>query len=272
MPVSATCGSARHGSVRYGSRRDRRATACGSACSRRAPRACRCTATAAGAGRADASRSELALTLVAPRLGDALARLGYASGMADGPLLAEAELVWPGSPLAAALERVSGRLRVRAGPGRLLELEPGAGRILGLVSLDVLPRRLLLDFRDVLAPGMSFTAMRGSFDFANGAARTEDFELLAPGMRILVRGSTDLRARRYDQRVDVVPEVGGALPFLGALAGGAPGAAVGMLARNVLASPLGTIGRAEYRLSGPWERPVLERLVRAPRVSGGGMR
>lgn len=185
--------------------------------------------------------------------------------MADGPILAEAELEWPGSPLDMALERLSGRLRVQSGPGRVLALEPGAGRLLGLISLESLPKRMMLDFRDVLAPGMSFDGFSGSFVFAEGEARTDDFEIQAPGVRIEIRGATDLRTREYDQRVEVRPEVGSALPLIGALAAGAPGVAAGMLARNVLAGPLGAIGRVEYHLSGPWERPVLTRLAVLPR-------
>lgn len=213
----------------------------------------------------EGSRTQLSLELTATELARALGAFGFAPSVADGPVLAEAEFEWPGSPLALALERVSGQLRVRSGPGRLLALEPGAGRLLGLVSLESLPKRIMLDFRDVLAPGMSFDGFSGSFLFAEGTARTDDFVLLAPGVRIEIQGATDLRSREYDQRVEVRPEVGGALPLLGALAAGAPGVAAGMLARNVLAGPLGSIGRVEYHLTGPWERPTLTRLAAAPR-------
>lgn len=215
--------------------------------------------------RSDGARTKLQLELTAPELARALGAFGFAPSIADSPILAEADLEWPGSPLDMALERLNGRLQVRSGPGRLLALEPGAGRLLGLVSLESLPKRMMLDFRDVLAPGMSFDGFSGSFVFAEGAARTDDFELLAPGVRIEIRGATDLRSREYDQRVEVRPELGGALPLLGALAAGAPGVAAGMLARNVLAVPLGSLGRVEYHLGGPWERPVLTRLAAAPR-------
>jgi uncharacterized protein (TIGR02099 family) len=215
--------------------------------------------------RGDGPRTRLALELTATELARALGAFGFAPGVADGPILAEAELEWPGSPLDMALERLSGRLRVQSGPGRVLALEPGAGRLLGLISLESLPKRMMLDFRDVLAPGMSFDGFSGSFVFAEGEARTDDFEIQAPGVRIEIRGATDLRTREYDQRVEVRPEVGSALPLIGALAAGAPGVAAGMLARNVLAGPLGAIGRVEYHLSGPWERPVLTRLAVLPR-------
>lgn len=216
--------------------------------------------------RGEDSRSRIALELTAPQVARALAAFGFAPSVADGPVLVEAELEWAGSPLDLALERLGGRLRVESGPGRLLAVEPGAGRLLGLISLESLPKRIMLDFRDVLAPGMSFDGFRGTFWFAEGSARTDDFELFAPGVRVGIRGATDLRARVYDQRVEVWPEFGGALPVLGALTAGAPGIAAGMLARQVLAGPLGSIGRVEYHLSGPWERPVLTRLAAAPRA------
>ena len=48
-----------------------------------------------------------------------------------------------------------GRFHASAGAGQLLQVEPGAGRLLSLMSMQHLLQRLTLDFRDVLRQGLS---------------------------------------------------------------------------------------------------------------------
>ena len=50
--------------------------------------------------------------------------------------------------------------------GQFHKVNPGAGRLLGVLSLQSLPRRLTLDFRDVFAEG--FTRIVAAEDYATG--------------------------------------------------------------------------------------------------------
>jgi uncharacterized protein YhdP len=79
-----------------------------------------------------------------------------------------------------------------------------------------------------------------------------------------VHGSADLRTRRFDQSVEVLPKSGGLLTAAGALVGGPVGAAVGAVANAVLDKPLQGLSARTYRVSGPWDAPKVEVVERGP--------
>ena len=45
--------------------------------------------------------------------------------------------------------------------GQFLKADPGLAKLLGVLSLQSLPRRLALDFRDVFSEGFAFDFVRG---------------------------------------------------------------------------------------------------------------
>lgn len=149
--------------------------------------------------------------------------------------------------------------------GQLLELKPGAGRVLGLLSVTQLPRRLMLDFRDFFSKGLAFNRLDGEVHFGDGQARTDGLKIEGPAVNIAIRGQADLAAQTFDQIVDVNPKSGNLLTVVGAVAGGPVGAAVGAAANMVLSKPLGAIGAKTYHVSGPWNDPKVEVLNRESR-------
>jgi uncharacterized protein YhdP len=106
--------------------------------------------------------------------------------------------------------------------------------------------------------------MGGEFVFADGRASTDLLLINGPAAEIRVSGSTDLRLQQYDQRIEVLPKAGGALPVIGAIAGGPVGAAVGAVAQAVLQQPLKQAARTVYRISGPWKEPKVDVLEKGP--------
>ncbi|MET0718318.1 MAG: AsmA-like C-terminal region-containing protein, partial [Pseudoxanthomonas sp.] len=93
-------------------------------------------------------------------------------------------------------------------------------------------------------------------------ARSEDMVMDGPAAQINIRGSTDLRAQRFDQTIEVLPKSGNLLTVVGAVAGGPLGAAIGAAANAVLKKPLGEIGAKTYRVTGPWKDPKVEVVSR----------
>jgi hypothetical protein len=57
---------------------------------------------------------------------------------------------------------LSGEMKLEASKGQFLKLDPGAGKLLGLISLQTLPRRFSLDFGDVFSQGFAFDSIQGS--------------------------------------------------------------------------------------------------------------
>ena len=211
---------------------------------------------------ADGPHSEFEGRLITASLTDLMVALGYETGLEAARTQADIIGRWPGAPHDFSLQRFDGRLAIDVADGLIPEARPGAGRLLGLVSIGTIPRRLTLDFRDVFAQGLKFDRIAGRFDLADGRAVTEDLQVDSPAARIRVSGSTDMIDRRYDQYLVVEPGVGGTLPLLGVLAGGPMGAAAGLVLQTLLDRPLRGIAQARYAISGSWDEPVVE-LVEA---------
>src|SRR5690606_21398267 len=81
---------------------------------------------------------------------------------------------WPGAPTDAWMAHLSGDLSLRLETGSLLDIDPGAGRVVGLMSITALPRRLALDFRDVFNKGFVFDTLAGDFTIIDGDAYTDN--------------------------------------------------------------------------------------------------
>ncbi len=211
------------------------------------------------------TRSRFDVDFSAESLGSLLGAFGLAGMVEGGETKGKLQGSWPGSPGAFALARFDGRLRADVGEGQLLEVEPGGGgRVLGLISLAEIPRRLSLDFSDFFDKGFGFNTMGGEFVFADGRATTDLLLINGPAAEIRVSGSTDLRLQQYDQRIEVLPKAGGALPVIGAIAGGPVGAAMGAVAQAVLQKPLKQAARTVYRVSGPWKEPEVQVVEKGP--------
>lgn len=202
--------------------------------------------------------SRFHVVMVSDNLGKFLQSIGYDSPIRGGQTVIEMNTVWPGSPAQFSFDRLSGDLTVSIGPGEVTDAKPGIGRVFGLLNLTNLPRRLILDFADVLSQGLRFEAMTGHFTLRNGQAWTDDFEVLYSGARIRVKGSMDLVRQTYDQTLTVVPKVGQILPTLGAIAGGPAGAAAGFFMQGVLHDSLKKSGKFVYHVTGPWDNPNIE--------------
>lgn len=208
----------------------------------------------------EGGRTRLALDLESADLGPLVRALDYKAVFSAAPIESSIRLEWPGGPGAFALARSSGTIDLKVGPGRLLEVEPGVGRVLGILNLGALGRRLSLDFRDLYEQGFSFEQILGDIQVGGGRAQLRRFEIEGPSSTIRVDGSTDLRARTFDQTVTVEPRIGSSVALASALAGGPLVGAAVYLADKVSGGSIDKLGSYRYRVTGPWADPELVRL------------
>ncbi|MGB8377113.1 MAG: YhdP family protein [Rhodanobacteraceae bacterium] len=211
-------------------------------------------------GGEDNNRSHLVIDLGAQNLGHMLDALGFSGLIAGGPTDATIDAVWPGAPSAFALADLTGSLKVKVGEGRILDVEPGAGRLFGLLSLREIPRRLSMDFSDFFKSGLGFNSIKGTFRLDDGNAYTDDLAIKGPAADIRISGRTGLRAKDYDQEMIVTPHAGATLPVVGAIAGGPVGAAAGIVIQSLLSKPIGQATQSRYHVTGSWEKPVITLL------------
>lgn len=213
-------------------------------------------------GQRAAMRTRMTATIDSDDFGALLAGFGFGGRLAGGDGVVHFEGRWPGNPADFGLSSIDATLVLGARDGRLLQVEPGVGRMLGLLSIAELPRRLSLDFRDMFSKGFAFNSIDGTVRAANGMARTDDLVIDGPSATINIHGSANLDAKTFDQTIVVLPKTGNVLTAVGAIAAGPVGAAIGAVANAVLSKPLGQAAAKTYRVTGPWKEPVVTTVER----------
>ena len=137
-----------------------------------------------------------------------------------------------------------------------LKVDPGAAKLLGVLSLQSIPRRLTLDFRDVFSEGFAFDGITGSARIANGVATTDNFKMRGVSATVLIDGSADIAKESQNLRVVVIPEINaGAASVAYALAINPVIGAGTFLAQLFLREPLMRAFTFEYAITGPWKDP-----------------
>ena len=222
----------------------------------------------AGSGQWQAAgrqRTRLDFRLDTPDVGRLSSRLGYPDVVRGGQASLAGQLGWQGAPTRIDYPSLNGSLKLESGGGQFNKLEPGVGRLLGILSLQALPRRITLDFRDVFSEGFAFDRISGSIDVAAGVLRTEDLEIRGPSARVKMTGSADVVAETQDLRVLVQPTLSESIA-IGAAAG-LLNPAVGVvtyLAQKMLSDPIEKLFAFEYAVTGPWSDPQVAKRGQAP--------
>jgi uncharacterized protein (TIGR02099 family) len=205
-------------------------------------------------------QSTLQFTLETYDVLETLTDLGYGASLGGKKGFARANLAWSGAPDAELFSRISGTAHIEVQNGQLLTLQPGAGRVFGLMSVGALRRRLSLDFSDLTDKGLAFDSIRGDFRLQDGNAFTSNLLLKGPAAEIGIVGRTGLEAHDYDQTAVVTGSVGQSLPAVGTLAGGPAVGAALLVFSQLFKEPLKGIARGYYKISGNWDNPNVQRL------------
>ncbi len=208
------------------------------------------TATGSWTNPPTGERGDLKLKLESTDLQQTLVDLGYGPGLTAKHGLLEADVSWPGAPSATLLGRLNGTMKVEVEDGQLLNVQPGAGRVFGLLSIATLPRRLSLDFSDLTDKGFAFDSIHGDFTLESGDAYTQNLLLKGPAAEIGMVGRTGLWRHDYDQTVVVTGSLGQSLPAAGLLAGGPAVGAAMLLFSQIFKEPLKGMARGYYRITG----------------------
>jgi uncharacterized protein YhdP len=126
------------------------------------------------------------------------------------------------------------------------------------MSVVALPRRLSLDFRDVLEKGLRFDNISGTFRLEDGHAFTCDLSLEGPAADVGIVGRTGLANQDYEQTAIVSANVGNTLPIVGAVVAGPQVAAALLIFSQIFKKPLREMGQIYYRIDGTFDEPVVE--------------
>ncbi len=212
--------------------------------------------------------TKLRFSIDAPDAGKMLGRLGYPGMLRRGSMEASGILDWQGPPGRFGYGTLNGVVKLSATKGQFSKINPGVGRLFGILSLQSLPRRLTLDFGDVFAEGFAFDTISGSIKITRGIMETDNLTIVGPAAKVFMRGSTDLAAETQSLNVKVQPTlsetvaIGAALgPVIGSL--NPLVGVVAYFAQKALRDPVEKLFTYEYVVSGSWSDP---KVIRQPGV------
>ena len=213
---------------------------------------------------ASGSITTLTLKLDTENLNALFGQFGYGDYLKRGNGSLEASLVWPGYPYDFALASLAGTLKVSARRGQFAKIEPGAGKLLALLSLQSLPRRALFDFRDVFSEGFAFERIEGDVKVSRGVLLTDDFEISGPSAFVSLSGQVSLPDETQTLTMRVVPEVSEGVALAATLFGTPVLGLSALLVSKLLSNPLGKAVAYEYLVTGSWDNPTVTRLSGPP--------
>ena len=213
------------------------------------------------------SRTSADFELAAADCGKFLERVGYANLVKGGSARLQGSLAWNGDPLAIDYPSLSGHVQMQAEDGQFLEVDPGLGKLVSLMSLQALPRRLTLDFRDVFSKGFQFDRIAADAQINRGLMAIREFRMRGSAAQVEMSGEVDLANETQNLRVRVVPSLGDSastvLAFLNPLL-----VFPAALAQRILKDPLGHIFAFDYSISGTWDDPKVAKMgVNATRLN-----
>lgn len=188
-----------------------------------------------------------------------LDRIGYPNVVRQGNAVLAGNFRWSDVPYAFDLPSLSGTLSFEAKAGRFNKLKPGMGRLLGLLSLQTLPRRVALDFGDIFSEGFAFDSITGQVEISQGIITTKNLQILGPAAHVLLHGRLDLPNETQNIHVSVRPNFGESVTAGVALANPALGAATWALTK-VMGNPLDKVVAFDYLVTGSVDNPKVEKL------------
>jgi uncharacterized protein YhdP len=210
------------------------------------------------------SLTTLAIKLESDNVNALMEQFGWGEYLKRGTGSLEGQLVWPGFPYEFSTSILSGTFKVESRRGQFAKLDPGAGKLLGLLSLQSLPRRATLDFRDVFSDGFAYETVEGNVKVARGIMLTDDFEISGPSAFVSISGEVSLPQETQSLQMRVVPEVGEGMALAATLLGTPVLGLSTLLVSKLLKNPFGKAVAYEIRVTGSWDNPVVTRTSEPP--------
>ncbi len=198
----------------------------------------------------------LKLALKADDLGKFLAAMNHPGTLSRGHGDMEGSVQWPGGPGDFDLGALQGTFSVDLKDGQFSKVETSSlGRLLGLLSLQSLPRRITLDFNDVFSDGFAFDTLKSDFRLDRGKLSTDDFVMEGPSAKVALSGDVNLLLETASLQARVDPAVGSSLSLATTVIGGPVAGAATYLVQKILHNPLDRALSYEYSIDGAWDNP-----------------
>lgn len=171
-------------------------------------------------------------------------------------------LQWPGNPVNFSSKNIFGEVNVNIQNGRLLGVNVGFGRLLGLLSVDNLKRRLQLDFRDVFKKGFVFDNAEAKLQLKGENWGIKWCKVQSPVADLELRGSTNIKTQELSMSIQVTPKsAASGVPVAVAIAGGpALGAGLWAFDKIFMGPQNRKVPSIFYDVTGTWDKPSISKV------------
>jgi len=192
--------------------------------------------------------------------GQMLDRMGTKGAVSGGKGKLNGQISWLGSPMQMDYPSLGGRFNLNIEKGSFLKTEPGAARLLGVLNLQALPRRLLLDFKDIFSDGFSFDFFRGDISIDSGIAKTNNLQMKGVNAAIFMEGRTDISNETQNLKVIVIPEIDAGTASLVVAAINPVVGISSYLAQYFLKKPISQATTKDFLIEGTWSDPKVTKI------------
>ena len=208
-------------------------------------------------------KTSVDVTLKWSDAGKFMTRFGLPKGVERAGGSLTGALSWAGSPAQFSYAKLAGNFTLETTGGRFTEMEPGIAKLLGVLSLQSLPRRLSLNFDDLFGKGFAFDDVKADVSINDGIATTDGFQINGPSSRVQIRGTADLNRETQNLHVRVFPSLTTATAIgIGLVTANPAIGAAALLGQKLAKDPIERFLMQEFDIKGSWTTPDVKPVAR----------
>ena len=209
----------------------------------------------------DTGRTELNFDLDIDNAGKLLSKLGFPKAIDDGSGKLVGQLSWADAPYKYDLQTLQADLSLDIVKGTILQVDPGLGRLLGVLSFQGLTRIATLDIGGVLKPivtqGTPFDRITSRGTISNGVANIKDLNMKGPQGNVRLNGYANLLNETQDMRITVSPNFNAGTASLGYTFINPIIGLSTLVGQYLIADEVSKLFQLDYLVQGTWATPQI---------------
>ncbi len=209
---------------------------------------------------ASAGKTSMNIEISSKDSGDFMSALGYPKALENGEGKLTGNVSWEGAPYSFNKKTLNGDLTLEVTRGKLLQVDPGAAKLLGILSFQSLFKLATLNleggYGEAFSKGTFFDKITGNAKISNGIARSQNLELISGLADVLTRGRVDLNEETQDLRITITPKLNlgtasvAAYYFINPFIGLST-----LVGQYLISTGVNKIYKSDYLIQGSWKSP-----------------
>jgi uncharacterized protein YhdP len=192
-------------------------------------------------------------------LGTVISYWGSPKAVEGGKGKVTAKLDWSGPPYDPSFDTLAGQMNINLENGRLMQVDSGFAKIIGVFSLQSLLKFASFDIQgslgNVVTAGTSFNNLSGDFVLRNGVARTQNFTMQLNQARVATSGLVNIPKQTQDLRITIFPTIDATAGALALFAVNPIVGASALIGQYLISNQLNRTLQTDYLVQGSWDKP-----------------